>query len=153
MVEIKQIIVKIKTGDISGIKIIGTDDDLRDIYKSGIDNALITVGSMRDNTKRYELFKMVKKFGFIFPIIISQEAIIDESIKIGEGTIIMPGSIINIDSSIGKNCIINTGSIIEHDCKIGNIKPIFLTILNSSYLFVLSLMVPTVISASCMPLL
>ena len=119
--EIASIVDNYKAGSlISGIKIIGTDDDLRDIYKSGIDNALITVGSMRDNTKRYELFKMVKKFGFIFPIIISQEAIIDESIKIGEGTIIMPGSIINIDSSIGKNCIINTGSIIEHECKIGN---------------------------------
>jgi len=91
---------------ISGIKIIGTDDDLKDIYKSGIHNALITVGSIKDNTN--------------FPVIISPEAIVDKSVKIDEGTVIMPGSIINIDSSIGKNCIINTGAIIEHDCKIGN---------------------------------
>ncbi len=105
---------------ISGIKILGTDDDLKNIYKSGIHYTLITVGSIRDNAKRYELFNMVRKIGFIFPIIISNEAIVDESVKIDEGTIIMPGSIINIDSSIGKNCIINTGSIIEHNCKIGN---------------------------------
>ena len=105
---------------ISGIKIIGTDDDLKDIYKSGIHYALITVGSTKDNTKRYRLFKMAREIGYKFPVIISPEAIVDESVKIGEGTIIMPGSIINIDSSIGKNCIINTGSIIEHDCKIGN---------------------------------
>ena len=110
-----------KAGNLlSGIKILGTDDDLENIYKSGIHYALITVGSIRDNTKRYELFNMVRKIGFIFPIIISQEAIVDESVKLGEGTIIMPGSIINIDSSIGKNCIINTGTTIEHDCKIGN---------------------------------
>jgi len=105
---------------ISGIKIIGTDDDLKDIYKSGIRYALITVGSVKDNTKRCKLFNLAKKIGYEFPVIISPEAIVDESVKIGEGTVIMPGSIINIDSSIGKNCIINTGAIIEHDCKIGN---------------------------------
>ena len=105
---------------ISGIKIIGTDDDLRDIYKGGIHYALITVGSIKENTKRYTLFNMAREIGYEFPVIISPEAIVDKSVKIGEGTVIMPGSIINIDSSIGKNCIINTGSIIEHDCKIGN---------------------------------
>jgi len=105
---------------ISGIKVIGTDDDLRDIYKSGIHCALITVGSIKDNTKRYRLFNMSRNIGYNFPVVISPEAIVDESVKIDEGTIIMPGSIINIDSSIGKNCIINTGAIIEHDCKIGN---------------------------------
>ncbi len=105
---------------ISGIKIIGTDDDLRDIYKSGIHYTLITVGSIKDNTKRYRLFNMAKEIGYKFPVIISLEAIVDESVKIDKGTVIMPGSIINIDSSIGKNCIINTGTIIEHDCKIGD---------------------------------
>jgi len=105
---------------ISGIKIIGTDDDLKDIYKSGIHYALITVGSIKDNTKRYRLFNMAREIGYKFPVIISPEAIVDENVKIDEGIVIMPGSIINIDSSIGKNCIINTGTIIEHDCKIGN---------------------------------
>jgi len=105
---------------INGIKIIGTDDNLRDIYQSGINYALITVGSTKDNTKRYTLFNMAREIGYKFPVIVSPEAIIDESVKIGEGTVIMPGSIINIDSSIGKNCIINSGAIIEHDCKIGN---------------------------------
>ncbi len=105
---------------INGIKILGTDDDLKNIYKSGIHYALITVGSIKDNSKRYGLFNIARKIGFIFPTIISQEATVDESSKVDEGTIIMPGSIINIDSSIGKNCIINTGAIIEHDCKIGN---------------------------------
>ena len=105
---------------ISGIKIIGIDDDLRDIYKSGIRYALITVGSTKDNTKRYTLFNMAKEIGYKFPVIISPQAIVDKSIKIDEGTVVMPGSIINIDSPIGKNCIINTGTIVEHDCKIGN---------------------------------
>lgn len=119
--EISGIVDNYKAGSlISGIKIIGTDNDLRDIYKSGIHNALITVGSIKDNTKRYRLFNMAKEIGYKFPVIISPEAIVDESVKIDEGTVIMPGSIINVDTSIGKNCIINTGTIIEHDCKIGD---------------------------------
>jgi len=119
--EIAGIVDNYKTDSfISGIKIIGTDDDLKDIYKNGIHNALITVGSTKDNAKRYRLFNMAREIGYKFPVIISPEAIVDESVKIDEGTVIMPGSIINIDSSIGKNSIINTGSIIEHDCKIGN---------------------------------
>jgi UDP-perosamine 4-acetyltransferase len=105
---------------ISGIKIIGTDDDLRGIYKSGLHYALITVGSTKDNTKRYRLFNMAKEIGYKFPVIISPEAIVNKSVRMDEGTVIMPGCIVNIESSIGKNCIINTGGIIEHNCKIGN---------------------------------
>lgn len=105
---------------ISGIKIIGTDDDLKDIYKSGIHNALITVGSIKDNTKRCRLFNMAKEISYKFPVIISSEAIVDKSVRVDEGTVTMPGCTINIDSSIGKNCILNTGAIVEHDCKIGD---------------------------------
>lgn len=119
--EIAGIVDNYKSGSlISGIKIIGTDDDLKDIYKSGMHNALITVGSTKDNTKRYRLFNMAKEIGYKFPVIISPEAIVDEGVSIEKGTVVMPGCIINIGSSIGKNCIINTGAIIEHDCKIGN---------------------------------
>jgi UDP-perosamine 4-acetyltransferase len=105
---------------ISGIKIIGTDNDLKDIYKRGIHNALITVGSTKDNTKRYRLFNLVKKIGYKFPIIVSPDAIVDSNVSIDEGTVIMPGCIINISTSFGKNCIVNSGAIVEHDCKIGD---------------------------------
>ena len=105
---------------IKGINVIGGDEDLESFHKKGIRNVLITVGSIKDNRKRYELFNMIKKIGYKFPIIISSEAIVDDAVKLGEGTIVMPGCVINIDSSVGKNCIINTGAIVEHDCKIGN---------------------------------
>jgi len=103
---------------INGVNIIGTDEDLIRFYEEGIRNALITVGSVQDNSKRYNLFKLVKDIGYSLPIIISPTAIIDETVKIGEGTVIMPNTTINVDSYIGKNCIINSGAIIEHDCTI-----------------------------------
>lgn len=105
---------------IKGINVIGGDEDLESLHKKGFRNAVITVGSIKDNRKRYELFNIIKKIGYKFPIIISSEAVIDTTVKIGEGTVVMPGCVINIDSSVGKNCIINTGAIVEHDCKIGH---------------------------------
>ena len=44
---------------LSGIEILCTDDDLKNIYKSGIHYALITVGSIKFNTKRYTLFNIL----------------------------------------------------------------------------------------------
>ena len=115
--EIAGIVDNYKTKSfISEIKIIGTDDDLKDIYKSGIHHALITVGSTKDNTKRYKLFNLAKKIGYKFPIIISPDAVVDKNVKIDEGTVVRPGCIIDVDSYIGKNCIVSTNTTIGHDC-------------------------------------
>lgn len=40
--------------------------------------------------------------------------------QIGEGTVIMAGTVINTCSEIGKGCIINTASSVDHDCIIGD---------------------------------
>lgn len=52
--------------------------------------------------------------------IISKDAIVSNKVKIGEGSIIVSGSIINTGTVIGKHCNINTGSIIEHDNQFGD---------------------------------
>lgn len=103
---------------INDIKVIGTDDNLAGFYATGIQYAFITVGSVSDNIKRQKLFIKAKAIGFTFPVIISPLAIIDDTVNVREGTVIMPGCVVNTDSFIGKNCIINTGTIIEHDCRI-----------------------------------
>jgi sugar O-acyltransferase (sialic acid O-acetyltransferase NeuD family) len=106
--------------EINGIKINYTDDQLEQLYKKGIKNAVITVGSIGNSERRVRIYNMLKKIGFFLPIIISKHSIISRHISIGEGTVIMPGAIINSGARIGKNCIINTGAIIEHDCVVGN---------------------------------
>ena len=119
--EIAGIVDNDKTGRlVTGINVIGTDEDLESFYEKGIHSALITVGSIKDNKKRFELFNMVRQLGYEFPTIISTDAVVDNAVTMGEGTVVMPGCVINVDSSVGKNCIINTGVIVEHDCKIGD---------------------------------
>jgi sugar O-acyltransferase (sialic acid O-acetyltransferase NeuD family) len=51
--------------------------------------------------------------------IISRESMVDDTVLIGDGKLIMPGAIIQKYSNIGKYCIVNSGSIIEHEVLIG----------------------------------
>ena len=40
--------------------------------------------------------------------------------KVGDGSVILAGSVVNTDAVIGKACIINLGATVDHDCNLGN---------------------------------
>lgn len=96
--------------------VIGTDDDLGNLYQNGIKNAVIGVGYLGKSDLREQLYERLKGIGFCLPVICDPSAIVSEHVKIGEGAFIGKGAIINANAEIGKMCIINTGAIIEHDC-------------------------------------
>ena len=106
--------------NIFGISVIGTDRDLPRFYKSGIKYCFISVGSIGDARVRVKLYSFAKKIGFIFPNLISPDALVSSRSCLGAGNYIAPGVIINAGARIGNNCIINTGAIVEHDCRIGD---------------------------------
>ena len=95
-------------------KVIFTDKDLKDLSRK-FKYALIGVGQIKSSALRIKIFNNLKNKGFNIPKIISPHAVISKYSEIGEGTVIMHGSIIGPNVKIGKNCIINTGSIIEHE--------------------------------------
>jgi sugar O-acyltransferase (sialic acid O-acetyltransferase NeuD family) len=100
--------------DVLGYKVIGCDDDLETLFKT-CKNAIITVGQIKSNVLRVELFNKAKKIGFTLPTIISPLAYISKHAFVDEGTIVMHHALINTNVKIGKNCIINTKALIEHD--------------------------------------
>ena len=100
-------------------KIIGADRDLKKFSKK-IKYALVVTGYIKNSKIRENLFKKVKKYGFRFPTIISPLSYVSRHASIGEGTIVMHGSIINAGAKIGKNCIINSRALVEHDAFIGD---------------------------------
>ena len=55
-----------------------------------------------------------------YTVLIHPSAIISESAKIADGTVVMPQAVINAGAVIGRHCIVNTASVIEHDCRIEN---------------------------------
>ena len=103
---------------ISGVPIIGDDENLQACFQKGIKRAFITLGTVADTRARIKLYMMIKEIGFELINVIHPSAIIAHSLTMGSGNALMAGSIINAYSAIGNNCIINTGAIIEHDCVI-----------------------------------
>lgn len=47
-------------------------------------------------------------------------AIIDESVKLGKGTVVFAGAVIQPDTIVGVHSIINTGATVDHDCVLGD---------------------------------
>lgn len=97
-----------------GYAVIGTDNDLPELAKV-YQYALITVGQIQTSKHRIRLFQQAIQLGFQLPIIIAPTAHVSKHVTIGEGSIVMHGTIINTGASLGNNCIINTRALIEHD--------------------------------------
>jgi sugar O-acyltransferase (sialic acid O-acetyltransferase NeuD family) len=105
--------------EILGYKVIGSDDDLHNLYKE-YKYAIVTVGHIKTNTLRVKLFTILKEIGYNLPTIISPLAYVSKHSFVDEGTVVMHQALINANAKIGKNCIINTKALIEHDSIIEN---------------------------------
>ena len=105
--------------EVSGIKIIGTDELISDLARQDND-FLITIGQIRSALLRREIYRKIKESGGSLPVIISPRAYVSASAAIEEGTIIMHDVVVNAEAKVGKACIINTGALIEHEAQIGD---------------------------------
>jgi sugar O-acyltransferase (sialic acid O-acetyltransferase NeuD family) len=104
---------------ILGYPVLGCDDDLPILLK-GVDSALVTVGQIKQPDTRIQLFELLKVWAANLPIIVSPLAYCSRHAELGEGTILMHGSVVNTNARIGANCIVNTLALVEHDADIGS---------------------------------
>lgn len=100
-----------------GFPVLGSDDDLENIFNGGVKTVFIAIGN---NSIRKKLIEQCKNIGFSLGTIISPNANIGRGVQIAEGTVIMSGVSINASTQIGEGCIINTNSSVDHDCIISN---------------------------------
>jgi len=86
-------------------------------FKKKVDKNTYGIVAIGSNFLREKIVKFVKNYlnNLKWAKVISKDATIAKKVKIGEGSIVIAGSIINTGSIIGKHCSINTGSVIEHD--------------------------------------
>lgn len=75
---------------------------------------IIAIG---DNLIRRKISNQIKHN---FGIIIHPSCIVDKSVKIGEGTVVLHNAVLQADSVIGRHVIINTSVSVDHDCIIGD---------------------------------
>ena len=100
---------------VNGHKIIGTSDDLR--LFPGLGFAVAIGTNMKARRKVFE--KALKST--LKPVnILHSSSIIDETVEIKGGTVILPRCVINPFAKIGRNVFIFTGTIIEHDGIVGD---------------------------------
>jgi sugar O-acyltransferase (sialic acid O-acetyltransferase NeuD family) len=60
--------------------------------------------------------KIAANIAHSFGIVVHPSAIVDDSVKIGEGTVVFHRVVIQADAQIGKHVIINTSASVDHDC-------------------------------------
>lgn len=101
---------------IMGVPVLGGDDVLPEVYRRGVKNALIAVGSTRANSLRQKLFEKVRVLGFVMACAVHPRSTIAADIRMGEGVAVMAGAVVNPGTVMGNNVVINTGSVVEHDC-------------------------------------
>lgn len=108
-------------GTILGIPYLGNDRILPDLIKEHKRcQASIGVGKIDASVLRFDLQQKFAALGIEFPVIISPDAIVNEEVLLGEGTVVFDGVVVNSGSEIGRACILNTNSTVEHDCRLGD---------------------------------
>jgi sugar O-acyltransferase (sialic acid O-acetyltransferase NeuD family) len=105
--------------DVMGYPIIGADEDLPALLTK-TPKAIVTVGQIKSAAVREKLFELLKTHGADLPIIQSPFSYCSKHALIGEGTILMHGSLVNAGAQVGANCIINSQALIEHDVEIAD---------------------------------
>lgn len=99
-----------------GAPVLGDDDKLQEIRRSGIVHAFPALGS---NSLREKKSTELKSMGFKLVSCAGPNAVISPSAIIGDGVAIFAGAIINANAQVGDYTIINTNASVDHDCLVG----------------------------------
>ena len=104
-----------------GGKLMGTDiiGDLSEVADAGNLQTFIAIGD-NDSRCRVHSDLSAQYPGMSFPRLIHASAVVSYHASIGEGTILMPGSVVGPNTAIGRFCILNTRSAIDHDGVMGD---------------------------------
>lgn len=95
--------------------VVGTTQDIAQ-YKEQYD-FIVAIGN---NEIRKKITEQLDDKNIMQPVLIHPSAVIDPTVTVTEGTVVMANAVINADTKIGKGCIINTAATVDHDGNIAN---------------------------------
>jgi sugar O-acyltransferase (sialic acid O-acetyltransferase NeuD family) len=108
-------------GPLLSLPYLGIDEVITSLYsRKGLKYAATGIGSIGSTEHRAEVIQKVKAMGLSFPTLSSPQVIVNEDVRVGDGSIIMDGAVIQPGVRIGNHSILNTGAIVDHDCTIGD---------------------------------
>jgi acetyltransferase EpsM len=99
-----------------GFTVMGSLERLS-ILKNEFDvaNIILAIG---DNSVREQLADSLPDVHF--PRIIDPTALVGKGVKIGVGTVVMPGAVLEPFAHIGCHCIVNNHAVVGHNVRIGD---------------------------------
>ena len=80
------------------------------------DGIHVAIGNNRVRLEKFEIFR---SHGATLPTLVHPRSVISKFSSLGDGTVVMAGSVVNADTTISSACILNTGSTVDHDCILG----------------------------------
>lgn len=91
-------------------------DKISNVEDQSCDRYIVAIG---DNKVRQKIRETMKRTAFgLAEAIIHPSVQIARGVLVGNGTVLMAGTVVNSDSVIAENTIINTSATIDHDCSI-----------------------------------
>lgn len=94
--------------------------DLQDYYNSENTKLIMGIGYREMNQIKQRQYNIYKEMGYSFDNYIHPTAIIDSSVKMGEGNNIFEGVIIQEGVRIGNSNLIYGGSLVAHESNVGD---------------------------------
>lgn len=98
------------------VPVVGNLKAVDSLLELSINNFIIAFGVLENRKKRFELFLKLKDKGCLFPNIIHPKAIVEKSVKMGSGNVILAGANVGSSVILGDLNYINNNSLISHDC-------------------------------------
>ena len=91
---------------------------LPDLQWKGITKGIVAYRKPTASGRKSRI--IIEGMGFTLITAVHPSTVIDPTVQIGEGSVVMAGVIVNSSAVIGRNVVLNTGCTVDHDCWVGD---------------------------------
>ncbi|MDH5493950.1 MAG: acetyltransferase, partial [Myxococcales bacterium] len=105
--------------EILGVPLIGRMSALDSLREAGVDQLLMGVGAIVQNSLRVGNYQRAIEAGFEVPALIHPRACVEPSARVGAGAQILANATVGGSVVIHEDVIVNSGAVVSHDCVIG----------------------------------
>jgi sugar O-acyltransferase (sialic acid O-acetyltransferase NeuD family) len=104
-------------GEIAGIRILS--GDLPELLKASREMQAAVVMAVGDNAARQRIQTQLSEAGVTLARVVHPRASVLGRARLGEGVVLLAGSVVGVDAVVGDGAIVNTGATVDHDCVVG----------------------------------
>lgn len=102
-----------------GAPVLGSDDVLEELYREGVERAVVGVGMNCATTHRQVLSETCRNVGFGIPRLLHPTSFSAADAQLGPEVQLMPRAVVNTGARLGRGTLVNTTAVVEHDCVVG----------------------------------